>query len=141
MLISNNGPNFVSSAKILKSWEEHHRVRGALNQNKCKWHFNPSRALWFGGFFKRIVKMVKLCLQKTLHRAIVTEDELHTVLCDIEEDLNDRPLTSVSDLVDFQLGMLKSFGFGNAEYSAKCRIFGFGRMQAEILPKFFFRQC
>jgi len=100
MLISDNGTNFVSSAKTLKSWEEHHSVRSTLNQNKCKWHFNPSRAPWFGGFFERIVKMVKLCLQKTLHRSMVTEDELHTVLCEIEADLNDRPLTSVSDSVD-----------------------------------------
>ena len=100
MLISDNGSNFVSSAKILQSWEEHHSVRNTLNQNKCKWHFNPSRAPWFGGFFERIVKMVKLCLQKTLHRAMVTEDELHTVLCEIEADLNDRPLTSISDSVD-----------------------------------------
>jgi hypothetical protein len=44
--------------------------------------------------------MVKLCLQKTLRRAMVTEDELHTVLCEIEADLNDRPLTSISDSVD-----------------------------------------
>ena len=100
MLISDNGSNFVSSAKILKSWEENHRVRSTLNQNKCKWHFNPSRAPWFGGFFERIVKMVKLCLQKTLQRTMVTEDELHTVLCEIEADLNDRPLTSISDSVD-----------------------------------------
>jgi hypothetical protein len=100
MLISDNGTNFVGSARILKSWEEHHRVRNTLNHNKCKWQFNPSRAPWFGGFFERIVKMVKLCLQKTLHRAMVTDDDLHTVLCEIEADLNDRPLTSISDSVD-----------------------------------------
>lgn len=102
MLVSDNGTNFVSSAKILKSWEEHHSVRSTLNQHGCKWQFNPSRAPWFGGFFERMVKMVKVSLQKTLFKAMVTDDELHTVLCEIEADLNDRPLTCVSTSEDDQ---------------------------------------
>lgn len=44
--------------------------------------------------------MIKLYLQKTLPRAMVTEDELHTIHCEKEVDFNDRALTSISDSVD-----------------------------------------
>lgn len=75
---------------ILKSWEEHHSVWSTLNQNISLWHFNPSR--------DRV--MVKLRLQETLHRAMMTDDKLRTVLCEIKAVLNDREQTYNSDAVD-----------------------------------------
>lgn len=47
---------------------------------------------------QRSVKLVKVSLQKSLQRALVTENKLHKY-SGIEADLNDRPLTSISDSI------------------------------------------
>ena len=57
------------------------------------WQFNPPAAPWWGGFFERMVQQVKRCLRKILFRARVTYDEMATVLTEVENILNNRPLT------------------------------------------------
>jgi hypothetical protein len=47
-----------------------------------------------------MVGLVKSCLVRTLGQALVTEDELYTILCEVEAHLNDRPLTDSSDSPD-----------------------------------------
>lgn len=54
LLVSVNDINFGSCAKILTFWEEHHSVRGTLNQDKCKRQFIQSQAPWFGDSYGRI---------------------------------------------------------------------------------------
>ena len=52
---------------------------------------------WWGGFYERLVRSVKLSLRKTLGRSLLTYEELETVLCSIESVINNRPLTYVSE--------------------------------------------
>lgn len=63
------------------------------------WQFNPPAAPWWGGFFERMVQIVKRCLRKVLYGARVSYDEMCTVLAEVECIVNDRPLTyTYSDL-------------------------------------------
>ena len=52
---------------------------------------------WWDGFYERMVRSVKSTLKKVLGKAIVTFEELQTILCEIEEVLNSRPLVYVSE--------------------------------------------
>ena len=62
-----------------------------------KWRFNVEAAPWWGGFFERMVKSVKLSLKKCLGNARLNFVELSTALVEVEAVLNSRPLTYVYD--------------------------------------------
>ena len=52
---------------------------------------------WWGGFYERLVRSVKSALKKTLGKTLLTYEELETVLCEIEESINSRPLIYMSE--------------------------------------------
>ena len=55
---------------------------------------------WWGGWWERMVRSVKLALKKCLGNSLVTRDELLTLLVEIENIIYSRPLTQVTDEVD-----------------------------------------
>ncbi|GFR23951.1 integrase catalytic domain-containing protein [Trichonephila clavata] len=61
-------------------------------QNGITWRFIAPRAAWWGGWWKRLIGIVKQCLRKALGRALLDEESLSTVLIGIEAALNRRPL-------------------------------------------------
>ncbi|GBM68477.1 hypothetical protein AVEN_6446-1 [Araneus ventricosus] len=64
---------------------------------KIQWLFNPPSALWYGGFWKSIIRCVKELLRKCLGRVYVTYEEMLSFLSDSEATINGRPLTYLSD--------------------------------------------
>ncbi|XP_035222684.1 uncharacterized protein LOC118195468 [Stegodyphus dumicola] len=52
------------------------------------------------GWWERLVRVVKELLRRTLGNAVLTTEELYTVLCDCESIINSRPLTYVSENPD-----------------------------------------
>ncbi|GFX06642.1 integrase catalytic domain-containing protein [Trichonephila clavipes] len=61
------------------------------------WKFIIERAPWWGGFYERLVKTIKDPLRKILSRALLTFEELSTILSEIEVIVNHRPLTYVEN--------------------------------------------
>ena len=59
--------------------------------------FIVERSPWHGGWWERLVRSVKEPLSKVLGKALLSYQELATVLTRIEADINSRPLTTVSD--------------------------------------------
>ena len=51
---------------------------------------------WWGGFYERLVRLVKSTLRKTLGKSFLTFEELQTILCEIEYLINCRPLVYTS---------------------------------------------
>ena len=70
----------------------------ATNQN-IHWDFNVELAPWMGGFYERLVGMVKQSLRKALGKAkaCLTSEQLLTILKEAEAVINSRPLTYVGD--------------------------------------------
>ena len=66
-----------------------------ITQNRIQWKFIVECAPFWGGFYGRMVKCVKIPLRKTLRNVRVTSGELNTILIEIESILNDRPLTYI----------------------------------------------
>ena len=82
LLISDNGKTFVSL--LLKSYLLRKEVESS--------HILP-HAPWWGGFYERLVKSVKLPLKKVLGKAKLTYEEMETMLIEVEGVVNCRPLT------------------------------------------------
>ena len=86
LIVSDNGKTFKDS-----------RVQSYCQREGVKWRFNVEAAPWWGGFFERMVKSVKLSLKKCLRNARLNFVELSTTLIETEAVLNSRPLTYVYD--------------------------------------------
>ena len=48
--------------------------------------------LWWGGFYERLVRSVKMSLKKILAKSMLSYEELETVLLKIESVINGCPL-------------------------------------------------
>ena len=59
------------------------------------WKFILEKALWWGGYYERMVKLVKQSLRKVLGRDQLRYEKLMTVPTEIEGVLNSRPITYV----------------------------------------------
>ena len=98
-VISDNGTNFVGAereiAKYVAAWNKE-GIEEHLVQRGIRWKFNPIAAPDFGGVWERFVRSCK----KPMCAVSVTEDVLSTTMCIVEQDLNARPLTPVSSVVD-----------------------------------------
>ena len=104
-MISDNAKTFkASSSSILVSVDQLYAsapTSSFLADRGITWRFIVERAPWWGGFYERLVGMVKRCLKKILGKVSLKMMELITVLNKIEAILNSRPLTyPYSDIND-----------------------------------------
>ena len=96
-----NGTNFVGAAKelrdALKDWNSS-QIAEILKQRNIEWYFNTPTASHHGGAFEREIRSVRKTLASMLATQPVklNDDELCTLLCEVEAILNNRPLTEFS---------------------------------------------
>lgn len=100
LIISDNATNFKASERVLKGFFQSEEVQEFFQSRKCEWKFIPPGAPWQGGFYERMIGVVKRCLRKALHNRRVSVDELHTLLVEIEARINNRPLTYLQENID-----------------------------------------
>ncbi|XP_068215916.1 uncharacterized protein [Palaemon carinicauda] len=94
-VISDNGSNFLASAKFFDQLLMQRDVKEYMAVNHIQWRFIAPRAPWQGGFYERLIGLTKSCLKKVLFKKRVNADELETVLKEIQCKLNNRPLTYI----------------------------------------------
>ena len=97
MIISDNASTFEATEKWLKTLRGDDRLDNYLGQQTIKWRFNLARAPWWGGFFERMVGIMKRSLNKQIGKALLTYDELRDTLLDVENFINNRPLTYIGE--------------------------------------------
>ena len=103
LIICDNGTNFVATEKYLRSVFQDPSVLEYFCHKKVEWKFIPPRAPWQGGFYERLIGVVKGCLRKAIYKRTLNWDDLVTVLYEIEQCVNNRPLTYVeSEQKDLQ---------------------------------------
>ena len=81
---SDNAPTFIKLSR----------------QISLPWKFIPARAPWWGGWWETLGGVVKSSLRKSLHLSMLSEDQLRSVIAELEGVINERPLTYVSDIED-----------------------------------------
>lgn len=95
VLYSDNGTNFrgADNAFANLDWE---LITRETATERIVWRFNAPSAPWWGGFFERMIGIVKKLLRRVLGNAKLYYEELLTVICDCESVVNNRPLTYLS---------------------------------------------
>ena len=72
-------------------------MKKVLLKGGIKWLFALKKLPWWGGFYKRLVGIIKNSLKKVIGKALCNYEQLAAYLCEIERAINQRPLTYVVD--------------------------------------------
>lgn len=96
IVYSDNGTNFVGfvSASHKLDWNA---ISQYTTARKIEWRFNPPSSPWWGGWWERLIGILKGLLRRVLGRSSVSYEDMLTLLCDCEAVINSRPLTYLSD--------------------------------------------
>ena len=96
LIVSDNAKTYKSAKGILNATLSSATVQQFLANKQVTWNFNLERAPWWGGFFERLIGLMKRCLKKSIGQSKLSYDELSTLVVEVEGILNSRPLTYVS---------------------------------------------
>ncbi|XP_062558239.1 uncharacterized protein LOC134223119 [Armigeres subalbatus] len=103
-IYSDNATNFAGAKhelhalyQMLKNQTENARIATSLATNGIKWHMIPPRAPNFGGLWEAAVKVAKKHLVRQIGTSSLLQEDLQTVLAQIESCMNSRPLVALSD--------------------------------------------
>lgn len=86
--------------KQFNTKEHQSLVHSFASSKGITFHFIPCYSPVFGGLWESSVKSVKYHLKRVVQKALLTYEQLSTVLCQIEAVLNSRPLVPLSDDVN-----------------------------------------
>ena len=64
---------------------------------RIKWSFILEKSPWWRGFYERLIAIVKSSLKKVVGKAILNYNEMVTIVTEIEDCLNSRPLTYLNE--------------------------------------------
>ena len=100
-ITSDNASHFkLAKTTIEKAWNQAHcatEVQTYISNLGIHWKFITELSPWMGGFYERLVGLVKRALRKSLGSLTLHFDQLQTLIYEISAVLNSRPLVYVSE--------------------------------------------
>ena len=87
VIYSDNAKTFKRAEIELKElWNviNHNEVKKFYADHGISWKYIVERAAWWGGFYERMVRSVKISLRKNLGRSSLAHSELETFLVEVE---------------------------------------------------------
>ena len=91
-IISDNHKTFISGEKFLFDLQEDDEVQEFLREHLIQCRHQTQRSPWMGGHFERLVRTIKTCLSSAIARKLYNQDEFTTVVKEVENIVNTRPL-------------------------------------------------
>ena len=98
-IVSDNATNFVGAGRDLNELEKMAKA-GAQSHSSIEWLFIPPRSPNFGGLWEAAVKSMKHHLCRVMGNSNLIYEEITTILCQIEQVLNNRPLMALTNNPD-----------------------------------------
>ena len=104
--MSDNSTNIVGAnnelEKCLKELSQK-TIKNELLTHNIEWQFIPPGKPWMGGAWESLVKIAERCLRTVTNSHPVYNQQLYTILVEIEGTINSQPITPVNDDInDFQ---------------------------------------
>ena len=96
-ILSDNSKTFKCASSELTTILNSPPFQKYLNGRNIRWQRYLEYAPWWGGFIERLNHGFKISIRKVLGGAIVTFEELHTLLDEVEAIMNSRPISYVYD--------------------------------------------
>ena len=100
-ILSDNGTNLVGAqAELSRSFRQLDRgkIVAAARRQNIEWKFNPPYGSHHGGLWERMIRTIRQVLVALLFSVSrLNDDVLHTMFCEVENVVNSRPLTKLSD--------------------------------------------
>lgn len=104
IIVSDNAAQFKLSKKVLCSaWKSSvmcEDVQSYVAEKGIQWMFIVELAPWMGGFYERLVGIVKRALRKSIGRKLLTLVQIQTLVKEVETVVNARPLVYVENDVN-----------------------------------------
>ncbi|XP_058816141.1 uncharacterized protein LOC131679426 [Topomyia yanbarensis] len=98
MIYSDRGTNFVGASRELRNAESainQQAIMAEFVSSETKWLFNPPASPHMGGSWERLIRTVKKNLAAICPTKKPTDEVLRSLLTEIENVVNSRPLTHV----------------------------------------------
>ena len=98
IVYSDNAKQFKLASDLLKDLrgpEFNEEITTYMTSENITWKFIPEKSPWFGGFYERMVSLVKGPLRKIIGKGFPCLDELRSAITEIEALVNSRPLVYV----------------------------------------------
>ncbi|XP_065078611.1 uncharacterized protein LOC135701683 [Ochlerotatus camptorhynchus] len=103
-IFSDNGTNFIGArnelnelCRLFKQQVTEQKIFEFCHIRQIQWSTIPPNAPHMGGIWEAGVKSTKTVLKKICQSSLLTMPEFSTLLCQIEAQLNSRPLYALSD--------------------------------------------
>jgi hypothetical protein len=94
---SDNAKTFKRASKEVGTlWQHINLSTLKMRLTETNWRFIVEHAPWWGGFYERMNRSIKSALKRVAGRAKLTEDEFVTLMCEIQSQVNSRPLGRVN---------------------------------------------
>ena len=96
-LYSDNASSFINGMNIMSNSVIDNDFTSYLIMNNVKHIRIPLYSAWIGSYWERMIRTIKSCLYKVIGRKHCSYFELITVLSDIQNCINSRPLTYLNE--------------------------------------------
>ena len=101
LVISDNASQFklgnIVMDKVWNSVTKDNEFQSYIATQGILWKWITEYSPWKGGFYERLVGIVKRSLKKALGKSILVREQMSTLIVEIEAIVNSRPLMYIDD--------------------------------------------